>query len=58
MKVELVVFGDKAKEIIEQVWGDKYYNVVSGDVTDKNVKAYFTYRSVEGHPKVTIELDI
>lgn len=58
MKIELDVFGNEAKEIVEQLWGEKCYNVVSGDAADVNTKVCFTYRSVEGHPKVTIEMDI
>jgi hypothetical protein len=53
MKVELPVFGNKAREIAEHL-----ELKMDGDYTDINEKVFVTYRSVEGHPKVVIELEI
>lgn len=49
----LTVYGDLAKEIRNHL-GLK----MSGDTTDVNTKVYFTYKSVEGHPKILVHLNL
>ena len=52
-EVLLNVFGKEAREIAERL-GLK----TDGEYTDMNTKITFTYRSIEGHPKIEVEFEI
>ena len=53
LTVTLTVFGDLAKKIAKHL-----DLVMSGDTTDVNTKVYFTYKSIEGHPKIIVTFDL
>ena len=53
MTVLLDVFGDNARKL-----ADRLGLTMSGDITDMDTKITFTYRSIEGHPKIEVEFEI